>query len=55
MTMTRLDNIATRQRRSRVRDAAFAALVLLAGAASIASVSTAVHAANVRAADVAHR
>lgn len=45
--MTRLDNIATRQRRNRLRDAAFATLVLLAGVASIASVSTAVHAANV--------
>jgi hypothetical protein len=51
--MTRLEDIATRQRRTRVRDAAFAALVLLAGIVSITSVTTAVHAAS--AAHIAHR
>ena len=50
--MTRLDNIATRQRKSRVRDLVFAALVVLAGAVSISSVSYAAHAAHT---DVAHR
>jgi hypothetical protein len=50
--MTRLDNIATRQRKSRVRDLAFAALVVLAGAVSISSVSYAAHAAHT---DIAHR
>ena len=52
-TTNRLVNIATRQRRTRVRDAAFAALVLLAGIVSITSVSAAVHAAS--AAHVAKR
>lgn len=51
--MTRLDNIATRQRRSRVRDAVFAALVVLAGIVSISSVTTAVHGAS--RASIAHR
>ena len=41
----RLENIAVRQRSSRVRDLAFAALVLLAGAVSISSLSTAAAAA----------
>jgi hypothetical protein len=50
--MTRLDNIATRQRKSRARDFLFAALVVLAGAVSISSVSYAAHAAHI---DVAHR
>jgi hypothetical protein len=50
--MTRLDNIASRQRQSRVRDLMFAALVVLAGAVSLSSVSYAAHAAHV---DVAHR
>jgi hypothetical protein len=50
--MTRLDNIATRQRQGRVRDLVFAALVVLAGAVSISSVSYAAHAAHT---DVAHR
>jgi len=43
---TRLDTIVLRQRKSRVRDLAFAAFVVLAGACSIATVSTAVHAAH---------
>ena len=43
--MTRLETIVTRQRKSRLRDLAFAAFVVLAGACSIATVSTAVHAA----------
>ena len=44
--MTRLDNIATRQRRSLARDVMFAALVVLAGIVSIESVSLAAHAAH---------
>ena len=51
--MTRLEDIATRQRRTRVRDAAFAALVLLAGIVSITSVTPAIHAASTS--HVAHR
>lgn len=50
--MSRLDNIATRQRKSFARDVLFAALVVLAGIVSISSVSAAAHAAQV---DVAHR
>jgi hypothetical protein len=50
--MNRLDNIAARQRRSRLRDLAFAALVVVVGAASISTVSTAVRASD---AQVAHR
>jgi hypothetical protein len=50
--MSRLDNIATPQRKSRVRDLVFAAFVVLAGAVSLSSVSYAAHAAHV---DVAHR
>jgi hypothetical protein len=42
--MSRLDNIAARQRTSRLRDVMFAALVVLAGAVSISSVSAAVRA-----------
>ena len=38
--MNRLDSIATRQRTGRLRDLAFAALVVLAGAVSI---TTAAH------------
>jgi len=45
--MNRLDNIATRQRKSRVRDVMFALLVVVAGAVSLSSVSTAAHAAQV--------
>ena len=42
----RLDNIAVRQRSSRVRDVAFAALLLFAGAVSLTSLSLGVHAAS---------
>jgi hypothetical protein len=42
---TRLSNIATRQTQSRLRDAFFAACIVLATAVSIVSVSTASHAA----------
>ncbi|HEY3801464.1 MAG TPA: hypothetical protein VGL61_02620 [Kofleriaceae bacterium] len=41
----RLDNIATRQRKTRVRDLVFAACVALATVVSITSVSTACDAA----------
>lgn len=51
--MTRLETIAIRQRGTRLRDAAFAALVLLAGIVSITSVTTAVRAAQTS--HVAHR
>ena len=44
--MNRLATIADRQTKSRIRDAVFALLVVLAGAVSIAGVSTAVHGAN---------
>lgn len=50
--MSRLDNIATRQRKSRARDLVFAALVVLASAVSLSSVSYAAHAAHI---DVARR
>jgi len=43
--MTRLANIATRQRTSRNRDLVFAVLLVIAGVVALASVSTAVHAA----------
>jgi hypothetical protein len=47
MTNTnRLSNIATRQSQSRVRDALFAACVVVATAVSIFTVSTASHAAS---------
>jgi len=39
--MNRLDNIAARQKRTRVRDLVFAALVVVAGAISISSVHAA--------------
>lgn len=42
----RLSSIATRQRKSVVRDALFAACVVLATAVSIVTVSTASHAAS---------
>ena len=48
---TRLDTIVSRQRKSRIRDLAFAALVVLAGAISITSVNAAVHAAHSQLAD----
>lgn len=44
--MTRLDTIISRQRKSRLRDLAFAAFVVLAGACSIAAVQTAAHGAH---------
>ena len=44
--MNRLDNIATRQSKTRLRDAFFAACVALAAAVSIVTVSTASHAAS---------
>jgi hypothetical protein len=50
--MTHLDNIATRQRKSLVRDALFAALVAVAAIVSISTVGQAVHASS---ALVAHR
>jgi hypothetical protein len=40
--MTRLDNIATRQRRSRFSDVLFAALVAVAAAVSISTMHTAI-------------
>lgn len=45
--MTRLDHIATHQRRSRVRDVAFALFVVAAGIVSLTTVSLAVRAAHV--------
>jgi hypothetical protein len=45
LTMNRLETIVARQRKSRVRDLAFAAFVVLAGACSIATVKTAAHTA----------
>lgn len=44
--MKHLDTIATRQRKSLVRDIAFAAAVVLAAVVSVSSVSTAAQAAN---------
>jgi hypothetical protein len=49
--MNRLDTIVLRQRKSRVRDLAFAAFVVFVGACSIATVKTAAHTA---VHDVAH-
>jgi hypothetical protein len=48
----RLATIVIRQRKSRIRDLAFATFVVLAGACSIATVSTAARTASH---DVAHR
>ena len=45
--MTRLDNIATHQRSSRMRDVAFALFVVVAGAVSLTTASLAVRAAHV--------
>ena len=42
----RLDTIVTRQRTSRIRDIAFALLVVVAGAVSLSTVTYAAHAAN---------
>ncbi|MBA2539218.1 MAG: hypothetical protein H0V17_06255 [Deltaproteobacteria bacterium] len=47
MTMTRLETIATAQKKTRVRDAIFACFVALAAAISITTVTTAASAANV--------
>jgi hypothetical protein len=44
--MNHLDNIASRQRKSRVRDAIFAAFVALGAVVSISTVSTVAHAAS---------
>jgi hypothetical protein len=46
--MNRLETIADRQRRSRVRDLAFAALVVFVGAISLMGVTEAVRAASVQ-------
>jgi hypothetical protein len=43
--MTRLSNIATRQRTTRVRDALFALCVACAAVVSVTAISTACHAA----------
>jgi hypothetical protein len=43
---TRLENIATRQSKTRVRDAFFAMCIAFAAAVSITTVSTASHAAS---------
>lgn len=45
-TTNRLDTIATRQKKSFVRDLLFASLVALAAVVSVSSVGTAVAAAN---------
>ena len=45
--MNRLETIANRQRKSRVRDLAFAALVVFAGAMSLIGVEQAVRAASI--------
>ncbi len=45
--MTRLESIATRQRRSRIRDLVFAALIVFAGTISLIGVTQAVRAAAV--------
>ena len=45
--MNRLETIANRQRSSRVRDLAFAALIVFAGAMSLIGVEQAVRAASV--------
>jgi hypothetical protein len=52
---SRLDNIATRQCRTRVRDFAFAACIALATIMSITSVATACDAAKPAATHVAQR
>ena len=57
MTTNRLQTIATRQRKSFVRDLVFSALVALAAVVSVSSVGTAAEAANTTAAQsqIAHR
>jgi hypothetical protein len=52
---TRLDNIATRQSQTRLRDAFFAACVALVAMVSVITVSTASHAASTQTAQVADR
>jgi hypothetical protein len=44
-TTNHLSSIATRERKSRVRDYLFAALIILAGGIAVSSVKTAAHAA----------
>ncbi len=44
--MKHLDNIATRQRQSRIRDAIFAAFVALGAIVSLSTVSTVANAAS---------
>jgi len=50
--MTRLDSIATRQRKSRLRDVFFAACVTVAAVVSVTSLGAACHAAAGQAAPV---
>ena len=45
--MTRLETIATAQKKTRVRDVMFACFVALAAALAVTSVTTAAHAANI--------
>jgi hypothetical protein len=52
---TRLDTIATRQSKTRIRDLFFAGCVALAAAVSIFTVTTASHAASTSSAQVAQR
>jgi hypothetical protein len=47
MTMTRLETIATAQKKTRLRDALFACFVVLATAISVTSITTAAEAAHV--------
>jgi hypothetical protein len=47
MTTNRLSSISARQKRTRLRDALFAAFLALAAVVSVTSVSTAAHAAAV--------
>jgi len=49
--MNRLDNIASRQRTSRIRDVVFAALVVVAGAVSISTARLAIDASHAQVAD----
>jgi hypothetical protein len=53
--MNHLENIATRQRKSALRDAFFAACVALAAVVSLTTVSAACHAASSAPTHVAHR
>ncbi len=47
MNMTRLETIATAQKKTRVRDAIFACFVALAAAVAVTTVTTAAEAAHV--------